>query len=42
MHPETVKQLRYILTMLANEGEKTTFAYLKDNVLAGKPFPWEV
>ena len=41
MHPETVKQLRYILTMLANEGEKTTFAYLKDNVLAGKPFPWE-
>lgn len=41
MHPETLRQLRYLLTMLANEGEKPTFAYLKDNVLGGKPFPWE-
>ena len=41
MHPETVKQLRYILTMLAEEGEEKTFDYLKNSVLAGKPFPWE-
>lgn len=41
MHPETVKQLRYILTMLAEQGEKTTFDYLKNSVLMGKPFPWE-
>lgn len=41
MHPETVKQLRYILTMLAEQGEKTTFDYLKNSVLTGKPFPWE-
>ena len=41
MHPETKKQLEYILTMLANEGEKPTFAYLKNSVLQGEPFPWE-
>ena len=41
MHPETVRQLRYILTMLAEKGEKETFRYLKEEVLAGKPFPWE-
>ena len=41
MHPETARQLEYILTMLANQGEETTFRYLKDSVLAGKPFPWE-
>lgn len=41
MHPETARQLGYILTMLANQGEEATFRYLKDSVLAGKPFPWE-
>ena len=41
MHPETARQLEYILTMLANQGEEATFRYLKDSVLAGKPFPWE-
>ena len=41
MHPETLKQLTYILTMLAEKGEKETFRYLKDEVLQNKPFPWE-
>lgn len=41
MHPETQRQLEYILTMLRDEGEEVTFRYLKTSVLAGKPFPWE-
>ena len=41
MHPETRRQLTYILTMLAEKGEKETFRYLKNDVLKGKPFPWE-
>ncbi len=41
MHPETCRQLCYILTMLAQQGEQETFRYLKNHVLAGKPFPWE-
>ena len=41
MHPQTVRELTYILTMLRDEGEKATFAYLRGSVLAGKPFPWE-
>lgn len=41
MHPQTQRQLEHILTMLAEKGEKTTFHYLKNHVLAGKPFPWE-
>ena len=41
MHPQTRKELRYILTMLAEQGEKETFRYLKEEVLKGKPFPWE-
>ena len=41
MHPELKKQLGYILTMLAEKGEKETFSYLKNHVLKGKPFPWE-
>ena len=41
MHPETVQQLRYLLTMLRDEGEKKTFRYIKNHVLKGKPFPWE-
>jgi len=40
MHPQTNKELRHILVMLAEQGEKETFRYLKE-VLAGKPFPWE-
>ena len=41
MHPDTRRQLGYILTMLRDEGEKATFRYLKTHVLKGKPFPWE-
>ena len=41
MHPQTVRELRYILEMMANKGEKETFNYLKNSVLAGIPFPWE-
>lgn len=42
MHPETLRQLTYILKMLAEKGEKETFCYLKEEVLQGKPFPWEI
>lgn len=41
MHPETQKQLQYILTMLRDNGEKSTFRYLRTHVLKNKPFPWE-
>lgn len=41
MHPETQRQLGYLLTMLKEQGEKAAFAYLRDSVLPGKPFPWE-
>ena len=41
MNPQTVRELRYILTMLKEEGEKKTFRYLRTHVLKGKPFPWE-
>ena len=42
MHPETLRQLRCILVMLSEQGEKETFRYLKEDVLGGKPFPWEI
>ncbi len=41
MHPQTRKELTYLLTMLRDEGEKKTFSYIKNSVLKGKPFPWE-
>ena len=41
MHPQTKRELAYVLTMLAEKGEKETFRYLKEDVLSGKPFPWE-
>ena len=41
MHPKTRRELEYILTMLAEVGEKETFRYLKKEVLKDKPFPWE-
>ena len=41
MNPKTVQELRYLLTMLRDEGEKKTFRYIKKHVLKGKPFPWE-
>lgn len=41
LHPETLRQLTYVLTMLRDSGEKETFSYLKNHILKGKPFPWE-
>ena len=41
MHPDTQRELEYVLTMLRDEGEEETFRYLKEEVLAGKPYPWE-
>jgi hypothetical protein len=41
MHPNTMRQLEYILTMLNDRGEKETFRYIKESVLGGKPFPWD-
>ena len=41
MHPKLLRELSYLLDMLAEKGEKETFAYIKNEVLAGKPFPWE-
>ena len=41
MHPQTNRQLRHILVMLAEKGEKETFRYLKEEVLAGSPWPWD-
>lgn len=41
MHPKTLRELTYLLTMLRDEGEKKTFRYIRRDVLQGKPFPWE-
>lgn len=41
MYPQNSRELEYILTMLRDKGEKETFRYLKNEVLKGKPFPWE-
>ena len=41
MHPRTRRELEYILTMLRDRGEAETFRYLKEEILQGKPFPWE-
>ena len=41
INQETLKQLNYILTMLKEKGEERTFRYLRNDVLKGKPFPWE-
>ena len=40
MHPQTQRELEYILTMLRDEGEEKTFAYLR-RLLKGEKFPWE-
>lgn len=42
MHPENRKELEFLLSMLAQKGERRTFSYIKNHVLAGKPYPWEV
>ncbi len=42
MCEQTRRELEYILTMLRDDGEQKTFKYIKDSVLKGKPFPWEI
>ena len=41
IHPETQKQLEFLLTMLREQGEKETCRYIKHQLLRGAPFPWE-
>ena len=41
MHPETERQLAFLLEMLRDQGEEATFRYIKSSVLQGEPFPWE-
>lgn len=41
MHPQTRQELGFLLAMLSEQGERTTFRYIKNQVLKGKPFPWE-
>ena len=41
MNPQTLEELRFILTMLKEKGEKETFRYIRTHVLKNKPFPWE-
>ena len=41
MHPNTRRELEFLLTMLKEKGEKETFSYIKKYVLPGKPCPWE-
>ena len=36
MHIQTRRQLEHLLTMLAEEGEDKTFAFIKNEVLKGK------
>ncbi len=38
MHPETYRQLKLVLTMLRDKGEKETFRFLRETVLTEKPF----
>lgn len=41
IHPGTRRELAYILTVLKEKGEKAMYDYVKNDVLKGKPFPWE-
>ncbi len=41
MHPQTKQELSYLLTMLRDKGEKETFRYIRNELLKGKPFPWQ-
>ena len=41
MHPQLNRELKFLLTMLAEQGEEQTFSYIKHHMLKGKPFPWE-
>ena len=38
MHPQTKRELIFLLTMLRDQGEKETFRFIREVVLNGKPF----
>ena len=38
VHPNTMAQLTYLLTMLKERGEKETFRFIREVVLKGRPF----
>lgn len=42
MHPQTARELEFLLTMLKEKGEKETFAFIRSTVLTGKPFAEEI
>lgn len=39
MHPDTQYKLRYILQLLAREGEPAAMAFVRNYVLTDRPFP---
>ena len=41
LHPQIRQTLEFLLTMLKDRGEKETFRYIRQEMLKGKPFPWE-
>jgi len=41
MHPETRRQLEFLLEMFRDKGEGETFRYIRRSLLKGEPFPWE-
>ncbi len=41
MHPDTARQLVYLLQLLADSGEETAFRFVREVVLTGKPFAEE-
>lgn len=38
VHPETFRQLHFLLTMLAEKGEDETFCFIREVVLTGREF----
>ncbi len=41
MHPQTRRELEFLLTMIRDQGEERTLEYIRRQVLKGAPFPWE-
>ncbi len=41
MHPQTRRELEFLLTLLRDKGEKEIYRYIRKELLKGTPFPWE-
>ena len=41
MHPESYRQIEFLLEYLARQGEQAVFHYIKNTFLRGEPLPWE-